>query len=124
RGAYTNSVGKKVAQDKAFSVNGYNNINSFEDAVFALSKEHEENMASLDPFDEKGRTLELKEYNKAVDFIKSMKNVWDGSATDQQTRKFIGIFKNLAATAYLGNMPLSMLTDYGRMAAQYGVQNV
>lgn len=122
--AYANSVGKKIGLMQAFKENPH--LQSPEDVASVLLREYNDKLNELkkisDPEKRKGALRALdKEYQGAKTDINAIHNAYLGTDESQAARAFNKAFAMYASSAFMGGLPISMISDAAQQMLRHGL---
>ena len=121
---YADSVGKRLGIMNAFNESPH--FNSIEDVVAKLKEEYAEKLANVskikDPTQkEKARKKLEKNFEGVKADINGIYNAYHGSDGSQAARGFNKAFGLYANAAFMGGLPISMITDIGQQVMRHGI---
>lgn len=122
--AYANSVGKRIGVMQAFKENPH--MQNPEDVATLLLNEYTDALEGIkkikDPAKRKAAQKKLnKEYEFAKEDINGIHNAYLGTDESQAARGFNRAFAMYASSAFMGGLPISMISDVGQQLMRHGL---
>lgn len=124
--SYADSVGKRLGMMQAFNDSG--RFTSIEDVAAALKQEHADKLLNVakikDPVQkEKARKQLQKDYDIAKKDINGIHNAYMGADGSQAAKGFNRAFSMYANAAFMGGLPIAMVSDIGQQVMRHGIGN-
>lgn len=122
--AYANSVGKRIGIMQAFKENTH--IQNPEDVASVLLNEYTEKLNNLKKIkDTEKRKSALKkldkDYARAKEDINGIHNAYMGTDGSEAAKGFNRAFAMYANAAFMGGLPIAMITDVGVQTMRHGI---
>lgn len=124
--SYANSVGKRIGILQAFKENPH--LQKPEDVASLLLNEYNDHLESIRKIeDPKKRKAELKSLTKDYDIAKNdingIHNAYMGTDGSEAAKGFNKAFSMYASSAFMGGLPISMISDVGQQVMRHGIGN-
>jgi len=114
--AYSNTMGRHTALKKAFKGNQVTpGIDGVLKSLLQEKNQKEAKILEKKPSPERKKEIakHQAEYDKEVQYMKDIHNVFMGNVGDPRHRRIAQNLKSFAASTMLGGVPLSQMTDLG-----------
>lgn len=123
---YADSVGKRLGLMQAFNDSGH--FKNIEDVSKALNKERADKLFQVgkikDPAKKEAARKQLeKDFEQQKKDINSIFNAYHGSDGSQAAKGFNKAFGMYANAAFMGGLPISMISDIGQQVMRHGFGN-